>query len=465
MARAGRLSSLPTLPLTFSPFVPPFTALPPSSSSHCPGTVHKADLPGSTRHPQPQPHCKLFSISLVYRTFIIATVLLPYPFQMGLHFATGSVMACSGLTLLVSLFAITAIYNDVSNIWSELDAEMDNFKSITDDLWTDMVKLGAGTPTTRAKRQGQYGGYGATGSNPGYPSGGGPGVPNGPANPRFPGGSTPPDFPNGGFPGFPNSGFPGFPGGPNSNGGSQCQCSTEENRCPPGPDGPMGIVGNNGVAGVPGKDGVDGLDAENSENYGTQGCFTCPQGPLGPQGPGGSTGMRGMRGAKGASGMPGRDGHPGHPGEMGPMGAPGADGKSGNPGDRGHDGEKPIGRKGNRGPPGPQGREGPAGIRGRDAPAGPQGPVGEPGIQGYQGAAGADGEEGPQGPQGKLGPDAEYCPCPAREGDAPSGTWRIPGESRGHSAAAHGGSASADATYAGYSAAGTNSGQPPYRRI
>lgn len=36
--------------------------------------------------------------------------------------------------------------------------EMDNFKSITDDLWTDMVKLGAGTPTTRAKRQGQYGG-------------------------------------------------------------------------------------------------------------------------------------------------------------------------------------------------------------------------------------------------------------------------------------------------------------------
>lgn len=98
-------------------------------------------------------------------------------------------------------------------------------QSLTEDSWRDMVKLGAGTASNRQRRQSQYGGYGAVGTN-----------------------SDPNPFPgshgNSGFP----SNVPSFLGGPSVNGGagSKCQCNSE-NSCPAGPAGPIGALGNDGL--------------------------------------------------------------------------------------------------------------------------------------------------------------------------------------------------------------------------
>lgn len=122
---------------------------------------------------------------------------------MSLNKATVGAIGFSGVTLLVCLFAIASIYNEVQNIWSQLDNEMDGFKLQADELWKEMVQLGAATPSNRQRRQ-SYGGYGASGHQPsggGY--GGGPsGGPSGHGPPQFTG-------PSGGGPsggGCPNSG-------------------------------------------------------------------------------------------------------------------------------------------------------------------------------------------------------------------------------------------------------------------
>ncbi|VDP10522.1 unnamed protein product [Heligmosomoides polygyrus] len=305
---------------------------------------------------------------------------------MSLIGATSGALLFSGATLVISMFAAAAIYAQVNTIWSEFDAEMNNFKVLTDDIWKDMIGLGAGTPSNRIRRQ-SYGGYGASGvQHEPLPTPGADSAALGPI--RSP------------TPAFPNS-------LPPSAANARCACAFENN-CPPGPPGSVGVPGPDGFDGLDGVPGFDGLDADDVSNEAAQGCFTCPQGLPGPQGPGGSPGIRGMRGARGQPGMPGRDGNPGMPGEMGPPGPPGVDGEAGKPGDKGDDAEKPMGRAGPRGPPGEMGPEGPEGSPGRDAYPGQQGPVGEP-------AAGADGEEGPQGPPGNVGKDAEYCKCPERE--------------------------------------------------
>ncbi|CAJ0597608.1 unnamed protein product [Cylicocyclus nassatus] len=314
--------------------------------------------------------------------------------------ATSGALVFSGATLIVSLFAAAAIFSQINSIWSELDAEMSTFKVLTDDLWQDMIGLGAGTPANRLRRQ-AYGGYGASGSQP-------------PATTSS--GSTPALNPTPSFTGYnmPNYMI------------NRCVCAIENN-CPPGPAGSEGDAGPDGLDGLDGVPGFDGQDATDISNEAPQGCFTCPQGLPGPQGPTGAPGIRGMRGARGQPGRPGRDGNPGMPGEMGPPGPPGSDGQPGKPGEKGDDAEKPVGRAGPRGPPGEQGPEGPEGSPGRDAYPGPQGPVGEPGVPGYQGAAGPDGEEGPMGPPGNPGKDAEYCKCPPRDANAtnnPSSSYR-----------------------------------------
>ncbi|RCN27515.1 hypothetical protein ANCCAN_26750 [Ancylostoma caninum] len=51
----------------------------------------------------------------------------------------------------------------------QLDEQMVEFKVQTDDIWTQMLGLGAATPSTRQRRQGkdQYGAYEAQGVNAG----------------------------------------------------------------------------------------------------------------------------------------------------------------------------------------------------------------------------------------------------------------------------------------------------------
>ncbi|CAI2341283.1 unnamed protein product [Caenorhabditis sp. 36 PRJEB53466] len=333
-----------------------------------------------------------FAFGFPHMDLPIYQSMMPSKNEMTLTAATSGAIVFSGATLLVSLFAAASLYSQVSSIWNELDAEIANFRSLTEDMWVDMVKLGAGTASNRVRRQ-QYGGYGASGVQPPAPA------PNGyggygasqPAPPPekfpdgIPNGANQPKFPGGGFPDGP------FPNGGGPRGGPQCQC-TVENSCPPGPSGDEGEQG---------PDGQDGLDGDLLDR----------RDQLGP-------GLRGMRGARGQPGRPGRDGNPGMPGDCGPPGAPGLDGKPGSPGGKGDDGEKPLGRQGPRGPPGEAGPEGPTGPNGRDAYPGQAGPQGEPGIQGYGGSAGQDGPEGPTGPAGLPGKDAEYCKCPGREGDA-----------------------------------------------
>uniref|UniRef100_A0A1I7YMZ4 Col_cuticle_N domain-containing protein n=1 Tax=Steinernema glaseri TaxID=37863 RepID=A0A1I7YMZ4_9BILA len=322
--------------------------------------------------------------------------------KMSVNTATTGAICLSGATLLLCLLSISNIYSDVQSIWTQLDSEMDSFKIMTEETWREMIQLGAGTPSNRQRRQ-AYGGYAASGSNPGFPT------PNNPptANVLSPIGS-PPQFPQG-----PISSGSGNPSAP----GSICNCNPE-NKCPAGPSGPKGPKGPAGLPGLPGKDGKDGLDADDVSQEPPSGCFNCPQGPPGPTGATGRPGMRGMRGAKGQPGHPGRDGNPGMPGEMGPPGPPGNDGKQGAPGEKGEDAQKLIGRPGPRGIPGPQGPDGPEGDKGQDAPEGEPGPEGLPGAPGFTGAAGPDGEEGVQGPAGNPGKDANYCPCPGRGQDA-----------------------------------------------
>lgn len=118
---------------------------------------------------------------------------------MSLNKATVGAIGFSGVTLLVCLFAIASIYNEVQSIWSELDTEMDSFKLLADELWKDMVQMGAGTPSNRQRRE-SYGGYGASGHQPSGPGGygGGPsGGPSGGGPPQFTG---PAGGPSGGCP-------------------------------------------------------------------------------------------------------------------------------------------------------------------------------------------------------------------------------------------------------------------------
>uniref|UniRef100_A0A914CIU3 Nematode cuticle collagen N-terminal domain-containing protein n=1 Tax=Acrobeloides nanus TaxID=290746 RepID=A0A914CIU3_9BILA len=321
--------------------------------------------------------------------------------------ATAGAIAISGTTLVVCLVAISVIYSEVQSIWTELDSEMDGFKLLTDDLWKEMVMLGAGTPSNRQRRQ-SYGGYSASSGTPSASSSGGyGGGSSGPSSGLHPGGPStvgqqPQITPQGGSSG----------GCPNAGAGC-CRCEAE-NKCLSGPQGPPGEPGLDGLSGLPGKDGIPGVDAENIRNQPANGCFQCPAGPTGPPGTPGRPGLRGMHGPKGLPGSPGRDGFPGSPGEMGPPGAAGSDGEPGTHGEKGRDAEQPSPRKGPRGPPGPSGGEGPAGDHGKDGPIGKPGPKGEPGAPGQQGIPGQDGEEGCEGEAGKTGADANYCPCPKR---------------------------------------------------
>ncbi|KAH7699506.1 nematode cuticle collagen domain-containing protein, partial [Aphelenchoides avenae] len=69
---------------------------------------------------------------------------------MKVHTATFLASSISGLSLLACLIVISNIYSDVQSIWNELDMEIGTFRSTTDDLWRDMMRLGS---TKRFRRQ------------------------------------------------------------------------------------------------------------------------------------------------------------------------------------------------------------------------------------------------------------------------------------------------------------------------
>ncbi|CAJ0568407.1 unnamed protein product, partial [Mesorhabditis spiculigera] len=347
---------------------------------------------------------------------------------MSVSKATAGALCFSSFTLILSLIAIFNIYTDVQSMWFELETDMGQFKVTSDELWAEMLGLGAATPSTRQRRQGRdkYGNYEAQGVN-----------------------AAPQAL-------CQCSAGNGASGGNGANGGED----DVSGGCPAGPAGPMGSPGYEGPPGFPGRDGVPGEDAGNFQNAPFVGCITCPTGKPGEAGPTGKPGMRGMRGARGTGGMPGSDGNPGAPGEMGPTGAPGADGKPGDPGIRGEDMEQPVPRKGMRGPPGDIGPAGEEGENGKDGPIGKEGPTGPDGTPGFQGSGGRPGDEGGEGQGGNHGPDAAYCSCPKR--DQPPERFGDAAPSASFSHGANAPAASYSAGSGGYSEESMNDdpGQP-----
>ncbi|KAL1242887.1 Cuticle collagen dpy-5 [Trichinella spiralis] len=195
-----------------------------------------------------------------------------------------------------------------------------------------------------------------------------------------------------------------------------CKCSqTMASRCPAGPPGPPGkpgIPGENGEPGKPGLPGKDGRVVVNEPE--TQPCLKCPAEP-GPPGPPGIQGPQGLSGSPGNPGMHGRNGSPGKPGDMGPPGTPGPKGKVGMKGPSGMDKRTIRGKKGLPGVPGKPGEPGVKGKPGKDGSDGARGDPGPPGSTGLPGPKGKEGKSGPMGQIGIPGPDATYCPCPARQ--------------------------------------------------
>lgn len=61
---------------------------------------------------------------------------------MKVYTATFLASSVSGISLIACLVLIANICSDVQQIWEELDQQIAGFRAETDDLWTDMIKLG-----------------------------------------------------------------------------------------------------------------------------------------------------------------------------------------------------------------------------------------------------------------------------------------------------------------------------------
>uniref|UniRef100_A0A915PXN8 Nematode cuticle collagen N-terminal domain-containing protein n=1 Tax=Setaria digitata TaxID=48799 RepID=A0A915PXN8_9BILA len=374
--------------------------------------------------------------------------------RMSVENATLGAIVFSGATLLVCLLAIAAIHKDVASIWAELDSEIVSFKVKTDDLWKEMIGLGAGTPSNRLRRQTSYGireknekgsssyenlSTDATKASYDSSSGGNSGnsydasssdsrssYASGGANY----GDVPPTVISEQYNNpyslssqevTPDSGnynqrqhISKTEIHPKSSAASGSTTSADDNSHvkPPG----TGTFSSPGSAGQPGqsppvsgsfippgfpKSGWCVCSLEN----------TCPPGPPGP---------KGEKGIDGEDGIPGKDGKDGidaediqQEGPSGcfncPEGPPGPPGPPGRPGIRGQ-----RGPKGTPGFPGRDGNPGPPGDIGPPGPPGPDGKPGEPGekgadaekVVGRKGNRGPPGDQGPEGPPGDKGADA-----------------------------------------------------------
>jgi len=217
---------------------------------------------------------------------------------MKVHTITFLASAISGLSLIACLFAVCHIYTDVQNIWDELDMEIGTFRVTTDDLWSDLMRLGKNKQRTRRQAYDEIdkpktyeAGPGKSG--PSYEQGPqGPSSPNSAASPGVPPKTNPPSIP----PSLSQSNI----------GGPGCSCQAE-NKCPAGPPGIKGVNGHPGLPGLDGLNGIPGKDAEDisPEHQDTGVCFNCPQGPTGAPGALGKAGPRGLKGADGQPGLPG----------------------------------------------------------------------------------------------------------------------------------------------------------------
>ncbi|EPB72291.1 nematode cuticle collagen domain protein [Ancylostoma ceylanicum] len=177
-----------------------------------------------------------------------------------------------------------------------------------------------------------------------------------------------------------------------------------ENQCglrpdPECPQGPPGPPGDDGVDGENGLDGLPGVDGKSGEAEDYRGCVQCPIGPPGPVGP---PGPAGPDGPDGVVGPPGSPGEPGKntikwlcpPGEKGVPGLVYV--------------RKWVPLPSPPGEPGPTGQQGPEGGTGEVGDAGPAGQEGLPGDPGSRGRIGRPGK------RGRISLAERYCKCPSR---------------------------------------------------
>ncbi|KAF1755415.1 hypothetical protein GCK72_021984 [Caenorhabditis remanei] len=292
-----------------------------------------------------------------------------------------------GTSLLVFLSAglfVLKTKNELDQVWSEFDDQVQEVTVLRDATWQDLKSLASSKniPLDRTKRQSYYEKVADSYALP----------------------------PSLGVEAHAPSISP------------ECNCNLENNNCPAGPPGPKGAPGGDGApgdTGPPGKMGQNTGDVQTM--YQDPGCQYCPAGEMGPPGSPGKLGPRGQRGQNGAAGTPGNNGAPGHNGELGPCGPPGPPGPAGALGRRGMDTVREKGVRGPKGAPGPVGAVGMEGERGNRGGLGVDGPVGPVGIQREPGRAGPVGDAGEVGVVGPNGQDALYCPCPKRVADGAGG--------------------------------------------
>lgn len=379
-------------------------------------------------------------------------------------------------TVCCLLIAVAQIINEIQSLESKLDVETDAFKAKANDLWRDMVSMGA---NSRQRRQYSSGGdeMSVVGGSP-YDDG--HGVVRGPKGPsrvssrldsfgqqltlgrevpsrgataRHPEGLGEGSYAwkgaaagtnnVGAKSGVTNSGTEGSVGGSGarSNGGAGSYAETAETtiqdsnavehpeqdggaerqggntgdtkkECPAGPPGPKGEKGMDGMAGKDGMDGADGVDAEDTQAQRQQ-YDNCFHCPPGPPGEPGPPGRPGPRGMRGARGHSGVPGRDGQPGFPGQMGLEGPPGPPGEEGTQGEPGNDAEHVVGRKGPKGPPGPVGPPGEQGEQGEPGPQGSIGPPGGRGPVGEKGDDGVQGEPGDHGDEGmPGSDAEYCP-----------------------------------------------------
>ncbi|EJD75936.1 collagen alpha-1(III) chain [Loa loa] len=385
---------------------------------------------------------------------------------MSVENATLGAIVFSGATLLICLLAIAAIHKDVTSIWSELDSEIVSFKVKTDDLWKEMIGLGAGTASNRLRRQANYNIYdkgkksgdsydNSGGGSSGYDSssGGNSGSSYGSSASSSSYGSNSNDDGNGYDSSGANYGdIPPtvvnerynnpynvnskevLPSKMNNNEEKSSETEIHPKSFAPSSE-PVADVGDNthrkppgiGTFVSPTRYGSSGSQP-GQQFRPISGSFippgfpkngwcvcslenTCLPGPPGP---------KGEKGVDGENGIPGKDGMDGvdagdiqQEGPSGcfncPEGPPGPPGPPGRPGIRGQRGPKGApgfpGRDGNPGPPGDIGPPGPPGADGKSGEPGEKGADAEK-VVGRKGNRGPPGDQGPEGPPGDKGKDA-----------------------------------------------------------
>ncbi|VDN58291.1 unnamed protein product [Dracunculus medinensis] len=284
---------------------------------------------------------------------------------MGTHLLVNIASAASGAIIVVSLITVGMIFQDINSFYYDVLGDMNDFKTLANDAWDELMMINSARKTENAKR---------------------PSV------------------------------FETLTGKRRDKRQAHCACALQPVTCPPGPPGPPGLPGIPGEPGERGEDGRPGINGI-AVMYGPDtrgGCIACPAGPPGPPGLDGPPGPPGPDGLPGIPGNHGFPGPPGLPGPVGDQGPPGPAGSIGPAGPPGAPGVVSKGTPGPKGPPGPPGLPGKQGANGAPGLPGAQGPMGPPGQPGLPGLDGKPGQPGVPGTVGVPGSDAAYCPCPPR---------------------------------------------------